>query len=141
MPDKPVPIVRALGLAAVMVPEAPSATATPLNVTELLVSALFGIAERVFADPLIDLLVSVWVAVLVVTVSAPTVAATMLNVPSVTVLPVNVKAAGKDKVTFVVPVAVISFAVPATDATAPMPEAVIVTLLAEVSWPCALTAN
>ena len=70
---------------------------------------------------------------LVVTVSAPTVAGVMLNVPPVTVLPVKVKAAGKDKVTVDAPDDVISFAVPLMVVTAPMPEALIVTLAAAVN--------
>ena len=58
-----------------------------------------------------------------------------LKAPPVIVLPVNVSAAGSDKTTVVVPVAVISFAVPDTDATAPIPAGVIATLAAAVSWP------
>ena len=69
----------------------------------------------------------------VTTSTPPTVTAVALNVPPVTVLPVKVKAAGNDKTTVVVPVAVISFAVPDTDATAPIPAGVIVVLDAAVS--------
>jgi hypothetical protein len=162
---------------------------------------------NVLFDPLIDLLVKVWVAVLVVTVSPATLAlveavsvvkaperavvAPMLmllivpavvgfmvtapeglnvalvdalkvvkapelavvapiaelsivapvNAPPVTVLPVKVKAAGSDRVTVVVPVAVISFAVPLMVVTAPIAEALIETFEAAVSWPWALTVN
>ena len=67
------------------------------------------------------------------TVSAPTVAVVMLNVPPVTVLLVKVKAAGKDSVTVDVPVEVISFAVPLTVVTAPMEDALIATLAAAVN--------
>jgi len=134
-------MVSALGLAAVMVPDAPSATATPLYVTELLVSDALAMLDSVLVEPLMVLLVSVCVAVFVVTVSDPTVADVMLNAPPVTVLPVKVKALGKLNVMLVVPVDVISLAVPLTDATAPMPPAVIVTLDAAVSWPWALTVN
>jgi hypothetical protein len=57
----------------------------------------------------------------------------MFNVPSVTVLPVKVKALGKDNVTVDVPVEVISFAVPLTAVTAPIETALIATLAAAVS--------
>lgn len=171
-------MVSALGLAAVMVPDAPSATATPLYVTELLVSDALAMLDSVLDAPLMVLLVSVSVvarptkvsvdvgsvrvpvltmvemtgevsvllvnvcdAVFVVTVSDPTVAEVMLNAPPVTVLPVKVKALGKLNVTLVVPVDVISLAVPLTDATAPMPPAVMVVFPAKVSWPWALTVN
>ena len=56
-----------------------------------------------------------------------------LKSPPVTVLPVNVSAAGNDKVTVVVPVAVISFAVPETEVTAPIEDALIFTLPAKVN--------
>ena len=59
MPVNPVPIVKALGLTAVMVPDAPKATATPLYVTELLVKLELPIFDKVFVDPLMLLLVSV----------------------------------------------------------------------------------
>lgn len=113
--------------------------ATPEMV--LLVSDALAMLDSVLVEPLMVLLVSVCVAVFVVTVSEPTVAEVMLNAPPVTVLPVNVKADGSDKVTLVVPVDVISLAVPLTDATAPMPPAVIVVFPAKVSWPWALTVN
>ena len=96
---------------------------------------------KVLVEPDIDLFVKVWVAVLVVTVSVKTVAAVMLNVPSVTVLLVKVKAAGSERTTTDVPVAVISFAVPDTEATAPIAEGVIVTLAAAVNCPWALTVK
>ena len=67
------------------------------------------------------------------TVSEPTVAAVMLNVPPVIVLPVKVSAAGKDRVTTDVPVAVISFGVPLIVVTAPIEEALMATLPAKVS--------
>lgn len=114
-------------------------SATPEMV--LLVSDALAMLDSVLVEPLMVLLVSVCVAVFVVTVSDPTVAEVMLNAPPVTVLPVNVKADGNDKVTLVVPVAVISLAVPLTDATAPMPPAVMVVFPAKVSWPWALTVN
>ena len=87
------------------------------------------------------LLVRVWVAVRVTTSTPPTVTAVALNVPPVTVFPVKVNAVGNETTTLVVPVAVISFAVPDTDATAPIPAGVTVTFAAAVSWPCALTVN
>ncbi len=59
VPDKPVPMVKAAVAVAVMVPEAPSATLTPLKVTELLVKAAFGMLLNVFELPLIDLPVNV----------------------------------------------------------------------------------
>ena len=113
----------------------PKLTLVDPIVIELLVRLPLAMFVSVLADPLIDLFVRVWVAVFVVTVSDPTVAAAMLKVPSVTVLPVKVRAVGNDSTTIDVPVAVISFAVPDTDATAPMPEGVMVTLAAAVSWP------
>ena len=69
------------------------------------------------------------------TSTPPTVTAVALNVPPVTVLPVKVNAVGNESTTEFVPVAVISFAVPATDVTAPMAVAEIATLAAAVSWP------
>ena len=59
VPCNPVPIVSAEVVEAVIVPDAPSATVTPLNETELLSSATFGMDDRVFAAPEIDLLASV----------------------------------------------------------------------------------
>jgi hypothetical protein len=60
MPDKPVPIVNAFGLTAVIVPDAPNATVTPLYVTELFVNALLGMLVNVFLmHPDIDLFVNV----------------------------------------------------------------------------------
>ena len=53
--------------------------------------------------------------------------------PPVMVFPVKVKAAGKDRVTVDEPVAVISFAVPLMVVTAPILEALIVTLAAAVN--------
>lgn len=64
------------------------------------------------------LLVNVWLALSVTTGLAPIVAAVMLNVPPVTVLPVNVNAFGNDKTTLVVPTAAISFGVPVIEVTA-----------------------
>ena len=43
VPDKPVPIVKALVVLEVIVPEAPKATVTPLKVTELLAKPVLGI--------------------------------------------------------------------------------------------------
>ena len=110
----------------------------------LLVSEELPMLVSVLPVPLIDLLVNVSVVFRATSVSVPvgTVIVPLLeidemigseNVPPVTVLPVNVSAAGNDKTTVEVPVAVISFAVPDTDATAPMPDGVIVTLDAAVS--------
>ena len=59
VPDKPVPMVKVLVVEAVMVPEAPSATVWPLNVTDELVKLAFAMLLNVLADPLIDLLVNV----------------------------------------------------------------------------------
>ena len=64
------------------------------------------------------LLVNVWLALSVTTGLAPIVAAVMLNVPPVTVLPVNVNAFGNDKTTFVVPTTAISLGVPVIEITA-----------------------
>ena len=88
---------------------------------------------NVLLDPLIDLFVSVWVAVFVVTVSEPTVADVILKAPPVTVFPVNVNALGKDSVTDVVPVEVISPVVPETEVTAPIELALMATFPAKVS--------
>jgi hypothetical protein len=126
-------------------------------VKDELVSALFGMFVNVLAEPDMDLLVNVCAAVRVATVSpatlalvdavkvvkapvlavvAPTEALLMVPpvyAPPVMVLPVKVKAAGKDNVTTVVPAEVISFAVPLTVVTAPIEEALIDTLEAAVS--------
>ena len=123
----------------------------------LLVSALLGMFVKVFAEPDMDLLVKVCVAVKVATVSPATLALEdavrvvkapelavdapigvlliepPVNAPPVMVLPVKVKAAGKDKVTVVVPVDVISFAVPLMVVTAPIAVALIATLAAAVN--------
>lgn len=56
---RPVLMVSAFVVLAVMVPDAPSATATPLKVTLLFVSAELPMLLRVFDAPLIVLLVSV----------------------------------------------------------------------------------
>ena len=112
----------------------------------LLVSEELPMLVSVLPVPLIDLLVRVSVVFRATSVSVPVGTVTVPlfemaemigseNVPPVTVLPVNVRAAGKDSTTMDVPVAVISFAVPDTDATAPMPDGVIVVLAAAVSWP------
>jgi hypothetical protein len=55
VPVSPVPMVSAAVVLAVIVPEAPRATLTPLYVTELLSSDAFGIAVNVFKAPDIDL--------------------------------------------------------------------------------------
>jgi hypothetical protein len=120
---------------------------------------------KVFDEPDMDLLVRVWVAFSVATVSPPTLAleeavrvvkapelavvAPMVVLlidppvyaPPVMVLPVKVKAAGKDSVTVDTPVAVISFAVPLMVVIAPIAEALIATLAAAVNWPWALTVK
>ena len=103
--------VRPTGASAV----APKAMLVVPNVIWLLVNDAFAMLDNVLFAALMVLLVIVWDAVFVVTVSPPTVAAAMLNVPSVTVLPVKVRADGSDKTILAVPVAVISFGVPATD--------------------------
>ena len=59
MPDRPVPIVKALVAVAVIVPDAPKATVEPLNVTELLVKLPFAMLDSVLLEPLIVLLVRV----------------------------------------------------------------------------------
>jgi len=51
---RPVPIVKALGLTAVIVPDPPSATETPLYVTDELVRLAFPMFDSVFVVPLID---------------------------------------------------------------------------------------
>ena len=116
--------------------DAPSAMLVVPTVNELFVNEPLPMLVSVFVAPLIVLLVSVCDAVLVVTVSAPTVAVVMLNVPSVTVLPVNVNAVGRFNVTTVPTcVEVISLAVPLTALIAPMVLGVIDTLAAAVSCP------
>ena len=98
----------------------------------------------VLVEPLIDLLVSVSVvarptkvSVLVGRVNVPELMMRAIlgeeYVPPVIVLPVKVKAEGKDNVTVVVPVEVISFAVPLIVVTAPIAVALIATLAAAVS--------
>ena len=135
----------------------PKAIVVVPNTIVLLVSALLGMFVNVFAEPDIDLFVKVCVAVSVATVSPATLALedavrvvkapelavvapieVLLMVPPVyappvMVLPVKVKAAGKDRVTVVVPVEVISFAVPLMVVTAPIAVALIATLAAAVS--------
>ena len=112
----------------------------------LLVSEALPILVSVLPVPLIDLFVNVSVLFRATKVSVPEGMVTVppleiaemigsVNVPPVTVLPVKVSEAGSEITTVVVPVAVISFAVPDTDDTAPMPAGVIVTLDAAVSWP------
>ena len=59
MPVNPVPIVNALGLAAVIVVDPPRLTELPLIVIELFVRELLPILVNVLVDPLIDLLVKV----------------------------------------------------------------------------------
>ena len=112
----------------------------------LLVNEALPMLVSVLPVPLIDLFVKVSVVLRATSVSVPDGMVTVppleideimgsKNVPPVTVLPVKVSAAGSEITTVVVPVAVISFAVPDTDDTAPIPEGVIVTWAAAVSWP------
>ena len=126
--------------------DAPKAIAVVPTVTEELVRLALAILVSVLVAPLIDLLVKVSVVLRATSVSVPDGMVIVplfeideiigsKNVPPVTVLPVKVSAAGSDNTTVVVPVAVISFAVPDTDATAPMPLGVIVEFAAAVSWP------
>lgn len=136
---RPVPTVNALVVVAVIVPEAPSATATPLYVTDELVRLELPISDSVLLFPLIVLLVRICTASSVTTGTELTVAATMSNVPPVTVLPVNVIFVGSDSTTLVVPTASISSAVPVTEATAPIAAGSIATSVAEVICPCAFT--
>ena len=83
MPDKPVPMVKALGFTAVIVAEPPRDMAVPLTVTALLVRLLLPMLLSVLLAPLIVLLVSV---------SVPASVAKVPVVGSVTaVLPVAVK--------------------------------------------------
>ena len=96
-----------------------------VNTPELLICEITGSVSV--------LLVRVWVAVKVTTSTPPTVTPVALNVPPVTVLPVKVKAVGRDNTTEFVPVAVISLAVPDTEVTAPMAVAEIATLAAAVN--------
>ena len=70
MPLKPVPMVSAFGLAAVIVPDAPSAMAVPLTVTALLVRLALPMLDNVLFDPLTVLLVSVCVSVVPTTTPA-----------------------------------------------------------------------
>ena len=52
VPDKPVPMVKVLVVDAVMVPEAPSATVWPLNVTDELVKLELAMLLKVLVEPL-----------------------------------------------------------------------------------------
>ena len=126
--------------------DAPKAIAVVPTVTDELVRLAFAMLVSVLVAPLIDLLVKVSVVVRATSVSVPDGMVIVppfeideiigsKNVPPVTVLPVKVKAAGKDSVTVDVPVAVISFAVPLMVVTAPIAEALIDTLAAAVNWP------
>jgi hypothetical protein len=74
-----------------------------------------------FAPSVSELVPVMVVPAIVDGVVAPTVPlnAPELNVPPVTVLPVNVSALGSESVGVVVPVTVISFAVPVMDVTPP----------------------
>lgn len=56
---RPVPTVRALVVLAVIVPDEPSATATPLYVTEEFVRLALPMFDNVFVDPLIEVPVRV----------------------------------------------------------------------------------
>ena len=133
MPVRPVPIVKLNRFDPSETPE-----------IVLLVSEALPMLVSVLPVPLIDLLVNVSVVLRATSVSVPDGMVIVplfdieemigsKNVPPVTVLPVKVKAAGSEITTVVVPVAVISFAVPDTDDTAPMAAGVIVTLAAAVS--------
>ena len=75
---------------------APNEMLVEPTVNELFVSDALAMLVSVFDAPLIVLLVSVWAAVLVVTVSETTWAEAMLNAPPVIVLLVNVKALGNE---------------------------------------------
>jgi hypothetical protein len=68
VPCKPVPIVKAAVVLAVIVPEAPRATETPLNVVDELTSDEFPMFVSVLSGPLIVLPVNVWIPVNVATV-------------------------------------------------------------------------
>ena len=70
VPLKPVPMVSALVVLAVIVPEPPKATAVPLKVTWELVSAELGMFDSVFEAASIVLLVSVCVPDKVATVES-----------------------------------------------------------------------
>jgi hypothetical protein len=59
VPVKPVPMVKALVVLAVIVPVDPKDTVWPLKVTDELVRLLLPMLDKVFAAPLIDLLVRV----------------------------------------------------------------------------------
>ena len=144
VPVNPVPMVKALVAVAVTVTEPPRLTEEPLIVIALLVRLALAMLVSVLVEPLIDLLVSVSVvarptkvSVLVGRVNVPVLIMVAIlgeeYVPPVIVLPVKVRAEGKDRVTVVVPVEVISFAVPLTVVTAPIEDALIATLAAAVS--------
>ncbi len=66
------------------------------TVTDELVRLAFAMLVSVLFEPLIVLLVSVWAAVLVVTVSDTTWAEAMLKAPPVIVLLVNVNELGNE---------------------------------------------
>lgn len=70
VPDKPVPMVNALVVLAVIVPEEPKDTVCPLKVTDELLRLPLPMFVRVFVDPLMDLLMSVCVSVSVATVES-----------------------------------------------------------------------
>ena len=70
MPDSPVPIVKVLGLTAVIVAEPPKATVEPLNVTDEFVRLELPMLLSVLFAPLIVLLVSVCAPVKVATVES-----------------------------------------------------------------------
>jgi hypothetical protein len=59
VPLNPVPMVKAFVVLAVIVPEEPKDTVWLLKVTDELVRLLFPMLDKVFAAPLIDLLVRV----------------------------------------------------------------------------------
>ena len=63
-------MVKAFGLAAVIVAEDPKETVVLLMVTDELLRLLFPMLDKVFAAPLIDLLVKVCVPVKVATVES-----------------------------------------------------------------------
>jgi len=69
VPLRPVPIVRAFVVLAVIVSEPPRAIVAPLIVIESLSNAAFGMFVRVFVLPSIDLLVRVSVVALPTRVS------------------------------------------------------------------------
>jgi hypothetical protein len=90
-------------------------------------------AERVVKAPVLGVEAPIAVLLIDPPVWVAPVTVVFAKVPPVTVLPVKVKAAGKDKVTVVVPVEVISFAVPLTAVIAPIEEALIATFEAAVN--------